>query len=133
MRPRGNGKRFIPRNYAVESNGPDVKVRGTAQQVLERYLALARDATAAGDRVAAEGFYQYADHYHRVANSEHGTHHNGHGRHDQRPFQQPNDSQNQTQDGNGPQPGNGGESSHSVNTGNPGASAPPDENEPPPA
>ena len=117
MRPRGNGgKRFIPRNYAVESNGPDVKVRGTAQQVLERYLALARDATAAGDRVAAESYYQYADHYHRVANSEPGgnsNHHNGH-RHDQRQFQ-PADGQNvPIQDGTGPQPGNGNDLSHSA-------------------
>ena len=124
MRPRGNGKRFIPRsNYAIESSGPDVKVRGTAQQVLERYLALARDATSAGDRVAAEGYYQYADHYHRLANADPGGHHDGHGRHDQRgPFQPPAVTPGATPQEAGPQPGNGGGQANSGNTGNPGRS-----------
>ena len=68
-RPRGNGKRHpSSQNRSVESNGPDVKVRGTAQQVLDRYLALARDAHTSGDRVASESYYQYADHYHRLVN-----------------------------------------------------------------
>ena len=68
-RPRGNGKRHpSSQNRSVESNGPDVKVRGTAQQVLDRYLTLARDAHTSGDRVASESYYQYADHYHRLVN-----------------------------------------------------------------
>lgn len=54
------------RNQNFESNGPDVKVRGSAQQVVERYLALARDASSAGDRIAAESYYQHAEHYYRV-------------------------------------------------------------------
>ncbi|MEO5336063.1 MAG: DUF4167 domain-containing protein [Magnetospirillum sp. WYHS-4] len=63
----GNGKRqFNPRNQTFESNGPDVKVRGTAQQVLEKYLALARDASSAGDRIQAESYLQYAEHYYRI-------------------------------------------------------------------
>lgn len=68
-RPRGNGKRHpTSRNQSVDSNGPDVKVRGTAQQVLDRYLVLARDAYTSGDRVASESYYQHADHYHRLVN-----------------------------------------------------------------
>jgi hypothetical protein len=55
-------------NY--ESNGPDVKVRGTAQQVLEKYLALARDAASAGDRIRSESYYQYAEHYFRIVNAD---------------------------------------------------------------
>ncbi len=49
-----------------ESNGPDVKVRGTAQQVYEKYAVLARDAFTSGDRMIAESYFQYAEHYHRV-------------------------------------------------------------------
>jgi len=64
----GGGK-----NSNFESNGPEVKIRGTAQQVQEKYLALARDAYSAGDRVAAEAFFQYADHYYRILNPEGGN------------------------------------------------------------
>jgi uncharacterized protein DUF4167 len=49
-----------------ESGGQELRVRGNAYQVLEKYLQLARDAGAAGDRVAAENFLQHADHYYRV-------------------------------------------------------------------
>lgn len=67
-RPRGNGGKrpFNPRNQTFESNGPDVKVRGTAQQVLEKYLMLARDASSSGDRIQAESYLQYAEHYYRI-------------------------------------------------------------------
>lgn len=54
------------RSQTFDSSGPDVKVRGSATQVLEKYLALARDATAAGDRIAAENFFQHAEHYYRI-------------------------------------------------------------------
>lgn len=71
-RSRGNdGRRFSNPNYRhsnFESAGPDVKIRGTAQQVLEKYLALARDAASAGDRIAAENFLQHAEHYYRIIN-----------------------------------------------------------------
>ena len=77
-RSRGNGKRFISKNQSFESNGPDIKVRGTVQQVLEKYLALARDASLAGDRVAAEGYFQHAEHYFRLLNND-GP--NGNGQH----------------------------------------------------
>lgn len=41
-------------------------MRGSASQVLEKYLAMARDATAAGDRIAAENYFQHAEHYYRI-------------------------------------------------------------------
>lgn len=58
--------------HTFESNGPNVKIRGNAYQVFERYVALAREATASGDRIAAENFFQHAEHYFRImsANGE---------------------------------------------------------------
>src|SRR4029077_16646678 len=49
-----------------ESNGPDVKIRGSAQQIAEKYATLARDAQSAGDRVMAENYLQHAEHYNRI-------------------------------------------------------------------
>ena len=49
-----------------ESNGPDVKIRGTASHVAEKYLQLARDAQSSGDPIAAENYYQHAEHYFRM-------------------------------------------------------------------
>jgi hypothetical protein len=60
-------------NRALDSNGPDVRIRGTAQQIYDKYLALARDATSAGDRVKAENYFQHAEHYFRVLRSVQGT------------------------------------------------------------
>jgi hypothetical protein len=59
-------------NRTFDSNGPDVKVRGTAIQVCERYLVLARDASSAGDRIKAEGYLQHAEHYFRLVIGEDG-------------------------------------------------------------
>ena len=56
-------------SQTLDSNGPNVKIRGTARQIFERYVALAREASTSGDRVAAENFYQHADHYFRVMNA----------------------------------------------------------------
>jgi Domain of unknown function (DUF4167) len=53
-------------NRVYESNGPDVKVRGTAQTVAEKYHQLGRDAQSAGDNVMAESYYQHAEHYYRI-------------------------------------------------------------------
>jgi hypothetical protein len=53
-----------------DSNGPSVKIRGNAYQVFERYVALAREAQASGDRVAAENLYQHAEHYFRIMNAQ---------------------------------------------------------------
>ncbi|MEX2644518.1 MAG: DUF4167 domain-containing protein [Acetobacterales bacterium] len=69
MRGRGNGRggrKHNPRQNVFDSNGPDVRIRGTAQQVLEKYLSLARETTANGDHISAEGYFQYAEHYYRV-------------------------------------------------------------------
>src|SRR5436190_2867755 len=55
-----------PINRVYESNGPDVKVRGTAQTVADKYLQLGRDAQLSGDNVMAENFYQHAEHYLRI-------------------------------------------------------------------
>jgi hypothetical protein len=49
-----------------ESNGPDIKIRGTASHVAEKYVQLARDARSSGDPVAAENYYQHAEHYYRI-------------------------------------------------------------------
>jgi hypothetical protein len=70
-RNRGNGRRHPQslKSQTFESSGPDGKIRGTAQQVLDRYLVLGRDAASAGDPVAAEGFYQFAEHYYRIINA----------------------------------------------------------------
>ena len=73
-RGRGRGRRGggsaqpnVPnRNTSYESNGPDVKLRGNAQQLNEKYLALAHDAAAAGERITAEAYTQFADHYYRL-------------------------------------------------------------------
>ncbi len=62
----GNRKSPNPLQRSYESNGPDVKVRGTAQNVAEKYLQLARDAQSSGDTVAAESYFQFAEHYYRI-------------------------------------------------------------------
>jgi hypothetical protein len=70
MRGRGNnnnrskGPNPLSRNF--ESNGPDVKIRGNAQHIAEKYATLARDAQSAGDRVMAENYLQHAEHYNRI-------------------------------------------------------------------
>src|SRR5215510_9637403 len=67
MRGRNRGgKNHNPLTRVYESNGPDVKIRGTANHVAEKYIQLARDATASGDPVAAENYYQHAEHYFRL-------------------------------------------------------------------
>ena len=79
MRPNSNFKRNRNRNQSrrngngspnksnnFDSSGPDIRVRGNAIQVNEKYLALANDASTSGDRIKAEGFFQHAEHYYRV-------------------------------------------------------------------
>lgn len=66
----GGGGGGIPnRNQTFDSQGPDVRIRGNAAQVYERYLQLARDASMSGDRVTAENYYQHAEHYLRIMNA----------------------------------------------------------------
>ena len=57
------------RMKVFDSNGPDVRIRGTAHQVTEKYLALAKDAASSGDRTLAENYLQHAEHYQRIINS----------------------------------------------------------------
>jgi len=80
MRPNNNYKRNRSRNKnsrngnsssnskinSFDSVGSEIRVRGSAVQVNEKYMALANDAYSSGDRILAESFFQYADHYHRV-------------------------------------------------------------------
>src|SRR5882757_9924871 len=65
------GPRPPNRNQTFDSNGPSVKIRGNAYQVFERYIALAREASSSGDRIAAENLYQHAEHYFRIRSEEH--------------------------------------------------------------
>ena len=60
-RPNQNNK-----NRVYDSNGPDVRIRGTAYQITEKYIALAKDAASSGDRVMAESYLQHAEHYQRI-------------------------------------------------------------------
>ncbi len=91
-RMNGGGKhRMPPRNQTYDSNGPDIRIRGNAHQVLEKYLALARDASSQGDRIAAENFYQHAEHYFRVINSQNQNQNPNHMRFNQRPIPTPAD------------------------------------------
>src|SRR5271166_562332 len=68
-RPFKQQPRGAQNNQTFDSNGPNIKIRGSAYQIFERYLALAREATASGDRIAAENFYQHAEHYFRINNA----------------------------------------------------------------
>ena len=62
----GNNNNNPKPNRHYESNGPDVRIRGSAQQILDKYLQYARDAQTAGDRVKAEALFQHAEHYARI-------------------------------------------------------------------
>ncbi len=66
MRGRGGRKGPNPLTRTYDSNGPDVKVRGTAHHIAEKYQQLARDSQASGDRIMAENYLQHAEHYLRI-------------------------------------------------------------------
>jgi Domain of unknown function (DUF4167) len=65
-RPFRQQSRSPQPSQTFDSNGPDVRVRGTAHQIFERYIALAREAATSDDRIATENFYQHAEHYFRI-------------------------------------------------------------------
>lgn len=68
-RNRGNGgnrRGNQNRVQVFDSNGPDVRIRGTAHQIHEKYIALAKDASSSGDYVLAESYLQHAEHYQRI-------------------------------------------------------------------
>ncbi len=89
-RSRGRGRR--PQNNnpnrTFDSNGPEIKIRGSAAHVYEKYLQLARDANSAGDRVMAENYLQHAEHYYRVMSAAQSQQQQYHGQQPQNP--QPN-------------------------------------------
>ncbi len=66
MRGRNRSKSHNPLTRVYESNGPDVKIRGTASHIAEKYLQLARDAQSGGDPISAENYLQHAEHYLRL-------------------------------------------------------------------
>jgi hypothetical protein len=96
----GGGSGGIPlnRNHVFDSNGPDLRIRGTAQQLFEKYLQLGRDATSGGDRVMAEGYFQHAEHYFRILNAMNQA---------AQQNQQQNGGQRRPYDGEGAPPPNG--------------------------
>ncbi len=61
----GSGGGYNP-NRTFDSTGPEIKIRGSASHVYEKYLQLARDANASGDRIMAESYLQHAEHYFRI-------------------------------------------------------------------
>ena len=67
-RGRNNNRKghHNPLSRSFESNGPDVKIRGTPAHIAEKYIALARDAQTSGDPVLAENYLQHAEHYSRI-------------------------------------------------------------------
>lgn len=69
VRHHASGGIPLNRNHVFDSNGPEVRIRGTAQQLFEKYLQLGRDATSGGDRVTAEAYFQHAEHYFRILNA----------------------------------------------------------------
>ncbi|NQV57189.1 MAG: DUF4167 domain-containing protein [Rhodospirillales bacterium] len=110
-RGRSNGRR-PQKNSNFDSNGPEVRVRGSAQQVYEKYLALARDTQLAGDRVSSENYSQHAEHYFRIIsaqeNNEGGQARNrgGQPQQDQDLDQYPDQDQNQSPPVQSNQPNN---------------------------
>ncbi len=66
----GNGgRRNQTRTQVYDSNGPDVRIRGTAHQICEKYLTLSKDASSSGDYILAESYMQHAEHYQRIINT----------------------------------------------------------------
>lgn len=89
-RMRGRNRRgHNPMTRVYESNGPDVKIRGTAHHIAEKYTQLARDAQSSGDPVAAEGYLQHAEHYYRLIMAAQAQFAQQNPHHQQQPFQRP--------------------------------------------
>jgi Domain of unknown function (DUF4167) len=65
-RPMGARRESNPLTRTYESNGPNIKIRGTARHIADKYLQLARDAHTAGNPVSAENYLQHAEHYFRL-------------------------------------------------------------------
>ena len=72
-RNRNNNRNRQPNNNpnkSLDSNGPDIRVRGSASTIYEKYITLARDARSAGSRVKAENYLQHAEHYLRIVQEQ---------------------------------------------------------------
>ena len=102
-RSRGRGGRRPQQgnpNRTFDSSGPEIKIRGSAAHVYEKYLQMARDANSAGDRVMAENYLQHAEHYYRILAANQALQQQQYQQNGQQPnYQPPN--------GNGQPPGNG--------------------------
>jgi hypothetical protein len=103
----GGGGGFNP-NRSYDSNGPEVKIRGNASTVYEKYLQLARDANSSGDRVMAENYLQHAEHYYRILAAQQAQ---------MQQYQQQQQAQQQ-QNAGGQQNGNGNGQYRGPNNGN---------------
>ncbi len=97
----GGGGNVHNPNRTFDSSGPEVKIRGSAANVYEKYLQLARDANASGDRVMAENYLQHAEHYYRIMAAQQAQL--------QQYQQQQALQQQQPRNGNGNGNGNGGD------------------------
>ena len=64
--PYRDRQQIPPGSQTLDSNGPNVKIRGNPHQIFDRYVALGREASTSGDRVNTENLYQHAEHYFRV-------------------------------------------------------------------
>lgn len=102
----GGGHHHHNHNRSFDSNGPDIKIRGTAANVYEKYLQLARDANSAGDRVQQENYLQHAEHYYRILMAQGGPVQQPPPQAGQQPYIQGQPQPNGNGNGNGPQPGN---------------------------
>jgi len=105
-----------PLSRSFESNGPDVKIRGTPQHIMEKYTQLARDAQSAGDPVQAENYLQHAEHYYRIImqiqeaearQQQQRGQHGGHGHHSNGSGPQPSMAPSADNDGDGDDDGEG--------------------------
>jgi hypothetical protein len=116
---RHGGHQPMSRNHVFDSNGPDMRLRGTAQQLFEKYLQLGRDATGVGDRVMAESYFQHAEHYFRILNAMNQQQQQQHRRHQQAM------AEAEAGDGSGEQPEvNGHANGHALEPGQEGEAPP---------
>ena len=115
-RPRGrphrkqHGGGGTPRHGNFDSSGPEGRIRGNAHQVYEKYIGLARDALSFGDRIAAETYFQHAEHYYRIVNARTDPKPNGEGQSDRRGgngHAEAAGEEARTAEQPGPAPGNG--------------------------
>lgn len=129
MRGRNRPKGPNPLTRSYESNGPDVKIRGTPQHIADKYAQLARDALAAGDPVAAENYFQHGEHYFRiVSGAQEQSRPANTGGYASRPYDDEMDEGDDEGQGNGPsQNGNG---YNGYDEGDPGQQPQPYENRP---